>query len=36
VRLERVPETGHLLMEEKPDLFAALVGGFLLARYMAR
>jgi len=29
VRLELLPETGHLLMEEKPERFAALVGDFL-------
>jgi pimeloyl-ACP methyl ester carboxylesterase len=29
VRLELLPETGHLLMEEKPERFAALVGEFL-------
>ena len=28
-RLELLPETGHLLMEERPERFAALVGGFL-------
>lgn len=29
VRLELLPETGHLLMEERPEQFAALVGEFL-------
>src|SRR5262245_3981108 len=29
VRLELLPETGHLLMEERPERFAALVGEFL-------
>jgi pimeloyl-ACP methyl ester carboxylesterase len=29
VRLELLPETGHLLMEEKPEQFAALVAQFL-------
>jgi pimeloyl-ACP methyl ester carboxylesterase len=29
VRLELLPETGHLLMEEQPEQFAALVGQFL-------
>jgi len=29
VRFELLPETGHLLMEEKPERFAALVGNFL-------
>ena len=29
VRLELLPETGHLLMEERPERFAALVGAFL-------
>lgn len=30
VRLEVLPETGHLLMEERPDRFAELVGEFLV------
>jgi pimeloyl-ACP methyl ester carboxylesterase len=29
VRLEVLPESGHLLMEERPERFAQLVGGFL-------
>jgi len=29
VRLEMLPETGHLLMEERPERFAQLVGEFL-------
>jgi pimeloyl-ACP methyl ester carboxylesterase len=29
VRLELLPDTGHLLIEEKPERFAALVGDFL-------
>ena len=29
VRLELLPETGHLLMEERPERFAALVDQFL-------
>ena len=29
VGLELLPETGHLLMEERPERFAALVGEFL-------
>jgi pimeloyl-ACP methyl ester carboxylesterase len=29
VRLELLPETGHLLMEERPERFARLVGDFL-------
>jgi pimeloyl-ACP methyl ester carboxylesterase len=29
VRLEILPETGHLLMEERPERFAELVGEFL-------
>jgi pimeloyl-ACP methyl ester carboxylesterase len=32
VRLELLPETGHLLMEERPEQFATLVGEFLAAR----
>jgi pimeloyl-ACP methyl ester carboxylesterase len=32
VRLELLPETGHLLMEERPEQFAALVGAFLAGR----
>jgi pimeloyl-ACP methyl ester carboxylesterase len=30
VRLELLPETGHLLMEERPERFAELVGEFLV------
>jgi pimeloyl-ACP methyl ester carboxylesterase len=30
-RLERLPGTGHLLMEERPDTVAALIRDFLLA-----
>src|SRR5215207_11305764 len=29
VRLELLPDTGHLLMEERPERFAALIGEFL-------
>ena len=29
VRLELLPGTGHLLMEEQPERFAVLVDGFL-------
>jgi pimeloyl-ACP methyl ester carboxylesterase len=29
VRLELLPEAGHLLMEVRPERFAALVGEFL-------
>src|SRR5215204_3456659 len=29
VRLDLLPETGHLLMEERPEQFAALVADFL-------
>jgi len=29
VRLEILPETGHLLMEERPERFATLIGEFL-------
>jgi pimeloyl-ACP methyl ester carboxylesterase len=29
VRLELLPDTGHLLMEERPERFAVLVGEFL-------
>ena len=29
VRLELLPDTGHLVMEEKPEKFAELVGAFL-------
>jgi pimeloyl-ACP methyl ester carboxylesterase len=29
VRLDLVPDTGHLLMEEKPERFAALIDEFL-------
>jgi pimeloyl-ACP methyl ester carboxylesterase len=32
VRLELLPETGHLLMEERPEQFAMLVGEFLAGR----
>src|SRR5829696_4322265 len=32
VRLELLPETGHLLMEERPERFAALVSEFLAGR----
>ena len=32
VRLELLPETGHLLMEERPERFAALVGEFLAGK----
>jgi pimeloyl-ACP methyl ester carboxylesterase len=32
VHLELLPETGHLLMEERPERFAALVGEFLASR----
>ena len=32
VRLELLPDTGHLVMEEKPEQFAALVGEFLARR----
>jgi 2-hydroxymuconate-semialdehyde hydrolase len=32
VRLELVPHTGHLLMEERPERFAALVEAFLSER----
>jgi pimeloyl-ACP methyl ester carboxylesterase len=31
IRLERLPNTGHLLMEERPDQVAALLRDFLLA-----
>jgi len=30
-RLERLPDTGHLLMEERPDTLAALVRDFLVS-----
>lgn len=36
VRLELLPETGHLLMEERPERFAALVDQFLAERVEAR
>ena len=29
VGLQLLPETGHLLMEERPEEFASIVGGFL-------
>ncbi len=32
VRLELLPETGHLLMEERPERFALFVGDFLAGR----
>jgi pimeloyl-ACP methyl ester carboxylesterase len=32
VGLELLPETGHLLMEERPERFAVLVGNFLAER----
>jgi pimeloyl-ACP methyl ester carboxylesterase len=32
MRLELLPDTGHLLMEERPERFATLVGGFLTRR----
>jgi pimeloyl-ACP methyl ester carboxylesterase len=32
VRYELLPETGHLLMEERPERFAALVGEFLAGK----
>jgi pimeloyl-ACP methyl ester carboxylesterase len=32
VRLELLPNTGHLLMEERPERFAALVEAFLAER----
>jgi pimeloyl-ACP methyl ester carboxylesterase len=32
VGLELLPETGHLLMEERPEHFATLVGEFLAGR----
>jgi pimeloyl-ACP methyl ester carboxylesterase len=32
VRLELLPETGHLLMEERPERFATLVGEFLAGK----
>jgi pimeloyl-ACP methyl ester carboxylesterase len=31
IRLERLPNSGHLLMEERPDQVAALLRDFLLA-----
>lgn len=36
VRLELLPETGHLLMEERPERFAALVDQFLAEPVTAR
>lgn len=36
VRLELLPETGHLLMEERPERFAALVDQFLAEPVEAR
>ena len=32
VRLEILPETGHLLMEERPERFAVLVSEFLAGK----
>ena len=32
VRLELLPDTGHLLMEERPERLAALVGEFLAGK----
>ena len=32
VRLELLPDTGHLLMEERPERFAALIGEFLAGK----
>ena len=32
VRLELLPETGHLLMEERPERFATLIGEFLAGK----
>ena len=32
VRLELLPDTGHLLMEERPERFAVLVGEFLAGK----
>jgi pimeloyl-ACP methyl ester carboxylesterase len=28
-RMELLPQTGHLLMEERPEQFGAIVSGFL-------
>jgi hypothetical protein len=36
VRLELLPETGHLLMEERPERFAALVGIPPLAGFVGK
>jgi pimeloyl-ACP methyl ester carboxylesterase len=36
VGLQILPEAGHLLMEEKPERFAALVGEFLAGRDVAK
>lgn len=36
VRLELLPETGHLLMEERPERFAELVDQFLAVAVEAR
>jgi pimeloyl-ACP methyl ester carboxylesterase len=32
VHLELLPDTGHLLMEERPERFAALIGEFLAGK----
>jgi pimeloyl-ACP methyl ester carboxylesterase len=32
VRLELLPDTGHLLMEERPERFAAHIGEFLAGK----
>jgi pimeloyl-ACP methyl ester carboxylesterase len=32
VRLELLPDTGHLLMEKRPERFAALVDEFLAGK----
>jgi pimeloyl-ACP methyl ester carboxylesterase len=32
-RLEVLPETGHLLMEERPEQFAIHVSGFLCENF---
>jgi pimeloyl-ACP methyl ester carboxylesterase len=36
VRLELLPETGHLLMEERPERFAELVDQFLAEAVVAK
>ncbi len=36
VRLELLPETGHLLMEERPERFAAPVDQFLAEPVVAK